>query len=260
METVQYKGKSGREEHFLYTIEEADELGIPYLGEWRDFERIGQWILTDDQMVVEILSAGKMRSGTPWLRTATGSFLASSGTTLETTRRDSRYTFNGKKISNQPFRVTERQRQWILLFARGADPVKSYLKIFRGSSHRHAERRVFDLLKRPEVKKVLRQEVEATCKTLGIDEEYVLGKIKAFVDEEDISDNVRFKCLNLLAEIIDVAPDRKNGDAVGGFLGFGSVIDDVASGKQLGGVPVLPEGQKVLPEADTLEEDYMEEE
>jgi hypothetical protein len=261
VKTIQYKGRKGKETHHVYSVEEADELGVPYLPDWRDFERAGQWILTDDQNVVEVLATGKMRTGTPWLRTATGSFLHSSGTILDTKPRDSRYTFNGLKVANQPFRITERQRQWIMLFARGLDPVKSYLRIFRGSSHEHAERRVFDLLKRPEVKAIVRKEVENTCRTLGIDEEFVLSKMKNWVDNDDMSDNVRFKCLNTLAEIIEVTPEKKNGEPIGGFIGFGSVVEDVESGKQLGGNPSqVAEGQRALPQVDTLEEDFMEDE
>lgn len=254
MRTVKYKGRKGYEEHFIYTAKEADELGIPYLLEWRDFERVGQWVLTDDGMVIEILSSGKLRTGTNWLRTATGSFLTSSKSFLNTKYRESRYSFNGLKTGNQPFKLTERMKQWIHLFVLGEHPVESYLRTFNGSNREYAERRVFDLLKRPEVKQAVKEGLKEQLERLGIDDGYVLSSLKNLADGEDVNDNVRFKCLNELADIIELKP--KSDIPLGGFIGFGEVVNAVESGKQLGGNPALERAQQQLLAAETLEEDF----
>jgi hypothetical protein len=218
---VRYTGRRGEEAHFIYSRAEADQRGVPYFKKWRDFSDVGQWILTDDAMVVEVLATGKMRTGTRWLRTCTGTFLCSPGTALGTEPRDSRYTFNGLKAKDQPFRVTARIESWARLFARGKDPIETYLQIFRGISEANAEQRVHMLLQKEEVRDIVREEIDQIMKDLHIDDKYVIKGYKDLFEEGD-SDNVKLSALNKIAAIRGVLqPKQNHGPVTNVFAGFG---------------------------------------
>lgn len=257
MRTVEWKGRTGPQKHHIYTQQEADSMGVPYVPNWRDAEREGQWVLTDDGMVVEVLKIGLLRgSNQKWLRTATGSFVAHSSIILDTSPRPSRYTFNGKEPRSQPQKITRRMRLWIQTVAHGKEPVDSYLQIFGTSNRLHASQRVMKLLDRPEVMKAMKEELKPILKSLNIDPEYILRHYKQFIEDEDLTDNVRFKCLSELAEIVEVKETDPRGAVRGQFIGFGEVADVIEAGGSPG---VLAEGQKALPAVETLEEDYPEE-
>ena len=218
---VRYRGRSGDEAHLIYSKKEADERGVPYFEKWRDFEDVGQWILTDDKFVVEVLAQGKMRTGTRWLRTCTGSFLSSPGTRLDTEPRDSRYTFNGLKPQDQPFRITARIENWARAYANGADPLKAYMELFRNASQAYAEGRVHSLLQKEEVREVVKKEIDAVMKKLGIDDEYVIKGYKTLFEDGD-NDNVKLASLNKIAVIQGVLSGKQNQGAVTNvFTGFG---------------------------------------
>lgn len=218
---VRYRGRRGEEAHLIYTKKEADQRGVPYFDRWRDFESVGQWILTDDNHVVEVLACGKMRTGTRFVRTCTGTFLASTNTVLDTAPRDDRYTFNGLKPKDQPFRVTAKIENWARMFARGMDPYETYLRIFKGVSEANAEQRVHGLLQREEVRDIVKEEIDDIMKELGINDKYVIKGYKDLFEGGD-SDNVKLSALNKIAAIRGVLqPKQNHGPVTNVFAGFG---------------------------------------
>lgn len=258
-ETVRYRGRGGPEAHYIYSKREADQRGIPYFEKWRDFERVGQWVLTDDQQVVEVLACGKMRTGTRWLRTCTGTFLSSPGTTLDTKPRDSRYTFNGLKPKDQPFRVTHRIDTWARLFAQGKDPIKTYLQIFRNASEATAEARVHTLLQKEEVRAIVKEEIDSIMKELGIDDKYVIQGYKDLFEGAD-NDNVRLNSLNKIATIRGVLQPKQNqGTVTNVFAGFGEQkLAQLEAGDQGEVIPhPAPDGE-VEDEPETFESQFQE--
>lgn len=262
---VRYRGRRGEEAHLVYTKEEADAEGVPYFPKWRDFEHVGQWILTDDNYVVEVLASGKMRTGTRWIRTCTGTFLASPGTRLDTEPRDSRYTFNGLSPKDQPFRVTARIEQWARLYAQGMHPIKAYIRVFNSSSEANAERRVHMLLQKREVLDIVKEELDAVFKELGIDDKFIIRGYKDIFENGD-NDNARLASLNSLAKIRGMLQPKKQESSTQVFLGFGEQkLEELEGGNTGQAIPApAPSTVVDVDEAEDAEveglEDFFQEE
>lgn len=215
---VEYVGKKGKEAHYVYPRAEADREGIPYVEKWREVEREGQWVLTDDGYVVEALAISKMRGGSRTIRTCTGTFLISPSIVLDTKPRESRYTLNGIPVNRQPFRMTDRIEVWARLYANGMNPFKAFRQVFGGSSTAHAERRIHYLLRQREVMDVVKDELDSLLKKLGIDEEFILKNFKELAEDAD-NDNARIAATKALANIVGLMKPREPASS-NVFLGF----------------------------------------
>jgi hypothetical protein len=233
--------KSGgqRRRHVTYSREEADAIGLIVIEDWRD-GMPGQWVQTEDGYVVEILKSGLLRKGTKWVRTVHGTFLTTTGH-MTTEKRQDRFTFTGRK-AHKEFKMSTRIKAWASMVVLGHDPVQTYLSVFSTESKSWAEQRVVFLLKNPEVMEFMRSELKPILAELGITQKSV---IKGYLDifTEGDSDNVRLKALNELAIMVGVKEEGQPSLPTG-FLGFGSVIEDMEKQPaQVTGTPTpLPAG------------------
>ena len=83
-------------------FDELDEVpkDIHYLRDWREGQ-VGDWVLSDDDCVIQILRRGSMlktkgKSRTrEYVGTATGTFIISKSKKMDTSRRINIYSFGG---------------------------------------------------------------------------------------------------------------------------------------------------------------------
>lgn len=241
--------------HLVYTRPEAEMEGMSFRADWRAGEP-GDWVLTDDDHVVQVLAIGLVGvSHCKWVRTVHGAFMTSPQVKLTTEKRECRFTLNGKRSWGQ-HRMSRRMKGWVAAVVAGRPALEAYMDHFQTKNEQWARERVAFLLRQPEIIELMKKELAPVLEKLGVTQEYV---IKGFIDmysNADHSDAVRFKCLTELAILTGVKeePGTKPGPD-DGFLGVGAVFDDFrrAGSRELPAKPAAAEDAE-FEEAPTLEE------
>lgn len=222
MREVKYDTRQGPVVHMIYEPEEADRLGIEYFTRSSfSLIRQGDWILTDDGYVVQVVRLGAGRNGQRWLRTCTGTFpLDERKAKIDTEPRESRYSFSGKIRKQSHQRFNDQMLHFAKLVARGMDIATAYKTVYPDTnSDRYAKEKGIQLLGKQEVQKALDKELGDILKALGIDREYVLSGYKELAEDAD-NDSVRLSSLNSLAKIIGLIDQKRSENNVNVFQGF----------------------------------------
>lgn len=206
MRTVTYKTRQGNESHDILTPKEAEKRGIRFLSDYRILDAKGQFILTDDGFVVEVLRYGQVAEGTNkgkrWIRTCTGTFsIDVKFPYVDTEPRESRFTFNGKarKHSHQKFAI-----EWDVFaeyLVRGYKPMEAYKMVYPNTkTDRYAHEKSLLLMSKKEVKRIVSKKLEDVFAELEIDDKFILQRYKDLAENAD-SDSVCIQACNALAEI-----------------------------------------------------------
>ena len=86
--------------HTVFDAKEEVPSDIRYIEDWRD-GRISDWVLADDGCIIQILRKGEMVKPKgknrilEYIGTCTGTFVVSSKTSLDTSKRVNIYSFGG---------------------------------------------------------------------------------------------------------------------------------------------------------------------
>jgi hypothetical protein len=169
--------------HAIYREEEAIAKKLEYKKNWRDGKK-GDWVLTDDGFVVEILRGGQDRAGRRWIGTATMTTSTAKTCQLDTDKRENRYSFNGKG-RQLPKNLTVELLGFCRAVAKGVDPVEAYLKYVakdKNSTNKqymwHIRNRVKSLMNHDIVRDKIDEEVKDLLEKAGIDKLWLVNKYK----------------------------------------------------------------------------------
>lgn len=222
MRVVEYTSKGRLERHEVYTPAEAEERGVEYLIDWRQASEVGQWVLTDDGFVIQVLALGRRtRSGKEtlaWVRTATGSFPVNGGKELDTKPRQCRWTFSGKNPSSNPH--AKRRIAFARLVAHGAEIMTAYRQTHpKYKNEADARVRAFALLEQEHIKKVIVEELGEVLKKLNLDKEFVLRNMKELAQEAD-NDSVRLGALKQIGGYVGLDGRTSEEKSTKVFLGI----------------------------------------
>ena len=238
MEKSTIKGKT----HYVFKDEE--EYREFFNGEhqevkpWKDGKE-GDWVKADDGGIVELVKVSdnithpgdsknyKVASG--WCRTVVGTFLKTKNAVMDTDfkQHPNRYTFS-KKIKDTRKRVKERknvtknEKVFSVNVATGMGAVKSYMEAYNEVDSDKAKKRALLLLKQDRVMKEIDKRVDEVAKSLGIDHEYILTKLKHLADFCDDS-NIILQSTKELGKIIGTASNsvkQSQIGVIGMFEGF----------------------------------------
>ena len=139
------KGKT----HWLYTTENFVRkygLDVNTLNNWRSGKQ-GEWVLTDDSYVVQVLKRGTIKKGKTsleYIRTVCGSFIVDKKKEMYGQIAENIYTFSGTNEYRKFVKkneVTSREVLFAKYIALGKDPVDAYLKLIRrtiGITQKHS--------------------------------------------------------------------------------------------------------------------------
>ena len=198
-----------------YTVfESEDELpsDINPIKDWRK-GGLFDWVLADDGCYIQILRKGTMTKPkgkvrkVAYIGTCTGTFIVSSTTKMDTSRRVNIYSLGGNVERNQRLEEREnlstREELFVTYLAGGADPRESYLKAFPTNNPHYAGIRSGQLIKTARVRSAMKEELKPHLEALGLDENYVLSNIKEVIDSCD-KDDTKLKALFKLADIMDM--------------------------------------------------------
>ena len=206
---VEINTRSGPETYYYYTREEADEIGMMYLEDWRQASGAGQKVLTDDGYVVPVIKVGTNgRDGQrTFVRIPTGTFEAIDRVKMDIERKKNRFSFTGDYPQN--LRITTRIRMLAMHVGGNlVDPMEAHRALWPGmkdsSRHSHLKR----ILQDPKVQALMREELKDALKNAGVNDRYVIDKLKDRVEDDGVSDNTFFGVIDRLTDLIDKAHDE----------------------------------------------------
>ena len=230
-------------DHVVYDDLTEVPSSIYFLDDWRNAD-LGDWVLTDDDCVIQILRRGKMlnqgRYKMEYLGTCTGTFIVLGGNTMDTVKRKNIYSFGGGKDHDEVIRKRKNATAQEVAFAkylvRGLTPEEAYLKSFGNSkSNRYAKARAAVLVKQERIINIVKEELEDVFDSLGINLEYLIHGVKHVADTSNrVSD--RLSAFRMLWDAADVVPKQKITQISGAvFQGFDSKVLESAKRPELKG-------------------------
>ena len=231
--------------HRVYEPNDPLPRNLKVLEDWRD-GHIGDWVLADDECVIQILRRGKMlrSKGKDRIReyvgTCTGTFVIGPNTKMDTSRRTNIYSFGGEKspdnILTERKDLTKTESIFVLYLAQGLKPQEAYLKAFPTNNVGYAREKSADLIRTKRIITAMKEELKPVLEDLGVNEEYILKGIKNEAETAEKADT-RLKALFKLSDIMDL--EDKNQTTVtqisgAVFKGFNDdVIEEVKRPKEI---------------------------
>ena len=185
---------------------------IHYLSDWREGQ-VGDWVLSDDDCVIQILRRGSMLKAKGKVRnrdyigTCTGTFLVGPKVKMDTSRRVNIYSLGGHIHADDRIDSREdlnsKEELFVIYMAQGMSPQQAYLQAYPTSNPSYANIKAGKLIKTERVKTAMKEELRPIMEELGIDEKTVLHGIKALAKEAQKEDT-RLKALFKLSDILDL--------------------------------------------------------
>ena len=198
-------------DHRVYDSDDEMPTDLLVVSDWRN-GRVGDWVMTDDVSVIQILRRGKMlrRMGKDKIReyvgTCTGTFPVSKTTKMDASRREDIYSFSGKKAKDRMStkkNLSNYEHKFVALMSAGIPPEDAYLQSFPTENRKYAFEQSGTLVRTERIKTAMKEELKPVLEELGISEEYVLKTIKEVIHSTD-RDETRLKALFKLADIMDL--------------------------------------------------------
>ena len=210
--------------HFLYSTEEFKQTYPEYgkITQWRSGKE-GEWVLTDDDHVVQILKKGKIKGGAGYIRCITGSFTTTGIKKMYGTIPENIYTFSGTneyRKFQQRTESTSRENLFARYVASGKDVVEAYLDVYNTTNVDYAKHRAGKLLKTERVLKMITEETKKVLEEEGVTASYIIQKFKQVADIGDRDSDVlrSLECLSKISGLYDTQDTKKQELTVwGGF-------------------------------------------
>jgi hypothetical protein len=198
-------------EHTVFDPEDPVEH-LDVVTNWR-VGKVGQWVKTDDDCVMQILRRGTMMRPKGKIRevayigTCTGTYPIYPHSKLDSSRRINIYSFSGNKLSDDIVKdrenLTSKEGLFVLYLTQGIRPQDAYLKAFPTSDPHYANMKAGQLVKTERIRTAMKEELKPVLEELGIDEKYVIKGIKNEAELAEKSDT-KLKALFKLADIMDL--------------------------------------------------------
>jgi hypothetical protein len=208
--------------------------------DWRKAKQ-NEWVYSDDNRIVQLLkvshnvnhhSDGKnYKFAKGWVRTIVGSFLNRPNVKMDTNfdNHPNRYTFstNIKNTSNRVHKrtkATNKEKEFAINVVTGMGAVDAYKRAYSEMSNQKARKKATILLKQERIMKEIEKSVLDVAKGLGIDHEYILGKLKNLADFSE-DDNIILQSTKELGKIVGTSGNtvkQKEMGLLGVFQGFSS--------------------------------------
>ena len=195
--------------HTVYDAESEVPPHINIVKDWR-IGNIGDWVLADDECVIQILRKGVMlrhNGERGYIGTCTGTFLALKNTFMDTDKRVNIYSFGGdctpEQAVNNRSKMTANEELFVLYMSQGLSPEDAYVKAFPTNNKRYARVKAVNLIKTERVKTAVKEELKPILEELQIDERMVLDGIRVEAQTAEKADT-RLKALFKLSDILDL--------------------------------------------------------
>ena len=220
--------------HFIYTIEEWEsKYPESTLVSWRIGQE-GNWVLTDDNHVVQILKRAKYNN-TEIVRCITGTFNVNRDIRMGSAIPDNIYSFSKYKVAEN-FKNREKLTNNEFLFAQYVvntqDAVSSYLKAYKTNNKDYARKRSSELLRSERVRKMVSKEIQDIMESEGVSKHYMIQVFKQIADLAE-RDNDKLRAVENLAKIAGLYETEKKSEQLTVFAGFtDEQMKAISNGKQ----------------------------
>ena len=195
--------------HNVYDSIDECPPNITINKDWRK-AHIGDWILADDESIIQILRKGKMlrkNSIRYYVGTCTGTFLVLPNTIMDTDKRVNIYSFGGKSTPEEAVHnrkeMTSNEELFVQFVISGMSQEDAYVKAFPTNNKRYARVKAVNLIKTQRIKTAMKEELKPVLDELGIDDRMVLSGIKDEATTAEKADT-RLKALFKLSDILDL--------------------------------------------------------
>ena len=217
---MNYKEIKGKK-HFIYTIEEWEsKYPESTLVSWRIGQE-GNWVLTDDNHVVQILKRAKYNN-TEIVRCITGTFNVNRDIRMGSEIPDNIYSFSKYKVAEN-FKNRKKATNDEFLFAQYVantqDAVSSYLKAYKTNNKDYARKRANELLRSERVRKMVSKEIKDILENEGVSNNYMIQVFKQVADLAE-RDNDKLRAVENLAKIAGLYETEKKSEQLTVFAGF----------------------------------------
>jgi len=190
--------------HYLYdNLEEFKALvpNTPVIEDWRKGSE-GDWILTDDGCVCQILKMSKIGKKM-CIRTLCGTYNIENKSKIlgEKGIVDNIYSFSGKH-SFDTDKISTKQQLFAQYVAKGDNAIEAYKKSHPDAkSESYIKHRTSNLLKTESVQKMIKKEIQECLASEGVTPEWIIGKYKTVVDVAERESD----CLRALESLTKIA-------------------------------------------------------
>jgi len=195
--------------HTVYDSIEEIPSRIKVIKDWRK-GNIGDWILTDDECVLQVLRKGTMlrhNGKRDYIGTCTGTFLVLQSTVMDADRRANIYSFGGNATPEQVVqnrrKMTANEELFVQYVSAGLAIEEAYVKAFPTNNKRYARMKAVNLIRTERIKTAVKEELKPIMDELELDPKFVLENIK-IVAQTSEKDDTRLKALFKLSDILDL--------------------------------------------------------
>ena len=174
---------------------------IPIIEDWRLGDE-GDWVLTDDGCVCQILKKSKIGKKM-CIRTLCGTYDVNGSVQMigDNGIVDNIYSFSGKH-SFDTDKVSAKQHLFAQYVAKGDNAIDAYKKAHPDAkSESYIKHRTSSLLKTESVQKMIKKEIQEVLASEGVTPEWIIGKYKTVVDIADKESD----CLRALESLTKIA-------------------------------------------------------
>ena len=221
----------GVEHHLYENVAEFREYhpNIGLVENWRHSNK-GNWILSDDGQVCQVLHLGVLKKSdrkkeTTFIRTIIGSFVCSDNVKMEGPMRTNMHTFSSEGKSPSVRRrerknATNSEFLFAKYVAKGEDVVEAYMKSFPTNNEKYAQSQAKMLLKTSRVKNLIREEIDKYLEEAEITPRYLLEEMRELIDKKDSSDRDKISAITTLMKISGMMDTEKKSESITLFQGF----------------------------------------
>ena len=200
---------------YIYDEGEVPE-GITVVDDWRASVE-GDWVLTDDGHVIQVLKKWKNL-----IRTCTGTYHTYRTGKLDTKRSKDIYSISGKSSYQKVLdrkEPTQKEIFFALRAAKGQDPGEAYLEVYDTKNPVTAHKKAAILLKQERIKRIMNQDLKDVFAEQNIDLTYLIARAKDEADNGKTT-NERLTALKMLWMAYGVIETVKETTHVGVIQGF----------------------------------------
>ena len=212
--------------HFVYSLTEW-EIKHPKskLESWRVGQE-GDWVLTDDEHVVQILKKVKYNN-ISIVRCVTGTYDINGSELMMSEIPENIYSFsrkdkyktvkNRKKVNAREFLFAQYVARGI--FDKNLDIVDSYVKVYDTNNKNYAKSKAQQLMRTERIQKVVSKEIQDILDIEGASPNYIIQVFKQVADLAE-KDGDRLRALESLAKISGLFNTEKKSEQLTVFAGF----------------------------------------
>mgnify|MGYP003627380770 FL=1 len=200
----------------VYTVEEAEHLKIPYTNEWRKADE-GDWILTSDDKVLQVISRRKVvrkdkKKDIEHIRIGYGEVPTYKPSIYAKKYPDWHWDKGHRYDYTRDVKPTVLQTSFINNLMHYGDMsedgmwspdsiISCYQNIYRDNNPTSSLKRGMAILRKERVKEHMSELMKDKLDDVGVTDDYLARKMKAFIEDEEIPAGVRFNALKSATEL-----------------------------------------------------------